>query len=150
MDESLRFYREGLGLVVASDQYVTGDLSVPFKVSCRRLRAVQLAHAEDVTVGLVELVAFEDGVDRSAVPAHRPPYRGPWLISFRCEFDATVQRLSAHGYQASITSPEHNDPGIELRVGTVIGPDGELVELMPAELRVTSVRLAERGTVGLV
>jgi hypothetical protein len=135
---------------VASDQFVEGDLSVPFQVAAARLHAVQLAHPEDVTVGLIELVWFDDGLDRRDVPVQRPPFRGPWLISFRCDFDDTIARLAQLGYPARTAVPKHSDPGIELRVGTVTGPDGEVVELMPQELRVTSVRLKQNGTPGLV
>ncbi|UGS35659.1 VOC family protein [Capillimicrobium parvum] len=157
MQESVRFYCEGLGLKMVSDEEIVGNMQRIFGVESDSVHAIQLAHPEDVNVALVELVEFRDGVNRRDEPPRGLPARGLWLIAFRCDFDATVEKLAALGYPAivdafdgEVSEGDAYDPSIKLRVGVVAGPDGEVVELVPKELSLASVRLRQRGAVGSV
>jgi catechol 2,3-dioxygenase-like lactoylglutathione lyase family enzyme len=150
MEASIRFYRDGIGLAVVSDQVVHGDWRRLLRVDTDTLRTVQMAHAEDISVAIVELVAVVDGIDRRAVNPIQPPFRGLWLLSFRCDFEETIARLKTMGYVAELEHTQHPDPTITLRVAFLHGPDGEVVELLSADSRTTSVRLAERGRVEMV
>ena len=80
LDESLRFYRDGIGLDVLVDREVEGDWPTLFGAPSRRLRVAFLGDRQvpDVHSGVLELIAFPDG----GVPARQP--LGPPLPGCSC------------------------------------------------------------------
>jgi catechol 2,3-dioxygenase-like lactoylglutathione lyase family enzyme len=74
LDESLRFYRDGIGLDVLQDREVEGDWPALFDGPGRRLHAVFLGDPQvpDVHTGVLELTTFI-GEDLPTGPPPRPP-----------------------------------------------------------------------------
>src|SRR4029453_7876250 len=95
LDESLRFYRDGVGLDVLMDREVEGDWPKLFEGPSRRLRVVFLGDPDvpDVFSGVLELNAFIGG----DVPARQlvgPPSAGLFMVSFFVDVEATLKRLA--------------------------------------------------------
>jgi catechol 2,3-dioxygenase-like lactoylglutathione lyase family enzyme len=138
LDESLRFYRDGIGLDVLLDREVEGDWPTLFDGPSRRLRAVYLGDREvpDVHSGVLELNAFSDG----DVPARQPlgpPGAGLFMISFFVDVEATLKRLAdlaLGGAPRQITQPTPNGP---IAIATVRDPDDVLVLLTPGSITQT-------------
>ncbi len=140
VDESLRFYRDGLGLAVFMDQAFDGDWPTLFDASTSRLRSVMLGDPEARDSGVVELVAFEhaagERVERWRTPTVRhegPPDSGFFLLSLFLDVDAALARLAALGLGGEprrVSQPAPN--GMRVPMATVRDPDGVLVELIGA------------------
>jgi len=131
VDASLRFYRDGLGLVVLMDEHFDGDWPALFDAPSRRLHSVFLGEPTAPNAGVVELVAFDGGVD-----AGRPapgPESGFFLLSFFVEVAATLARLDELGLGGTPRRIEQPGPGgTSIAMATVRDPDGVLVELIEA------------------
>ena len=133
VEVSLRFYRDGLGLEVLMDHEFDGDWRSLFGATADRLRSLFLGDAGTPDTGIVELVAFEDddrGASNTGVPGPSP--FGFFLLSFFVDVDATVDRLSALGFDAPATRIRVPGPGGVVEMATVRDPDGVLVELIGA------------------
>jgi catechol 2,3-dioxygenase-like lactoylglutathione lyase family enzyme len=123
-DASLRFYRDGIGLHVLMDHEFTGNWPALFGARSDRLRSVFLGDPASPDAGIVELVAFADGVEVAHPPPPRPS-TGFFLLSFFVDVDATLTRLAALG-SAAPTRITVSD----VEMATVRDPDGVLVELV--------------------
>lgn len=128
LDESLRFYRDGLGLTVLTDKALDADLESLLAVRTERVRTVFLGDAEHTDSGIIELLdlgvaGIADGAPQSGVPA-----RGVFLLSVQVDVAATLARLAEMGLGGiPRTMPT---PGGGL-AATVTDPDGVMVELLP-------------------
>lgn len=128
--ESLRFYRDGLGLAVLMDHEFDGPWRVLFDSRSDRLHSVFLGEPERPDAGIVELVVFDGGVEHGAEPA--PPATGFFLLSMYVDVDATLCRLAELGLGGEPHRVEVPGPRGPVAMATVRDPDGVLVELIDA------------------
>ena len=134
MDESLRFYRDGLGCQVLFEQTFDKDWQRLVGSPASRMHAVLVAHPDDPTCP-IELIAFEDGVARR--PRTDAP-NGLFLVAFTlADVAATKARLADVGY-GEFEEEFSEIAGHRLDVTFVRDPDGTVVELVSA----ASVRAA--------
>jgi glyoxylase I family protein len=134
LEESLRFYCEGVGMEVLSDFASRGDWKTLFEIDTQRLRSVMLGHPERQEAGILELVVWDDVQLKPRAP-WAPGTAGFLLLSFFTEIDRTSRRLRYLGYEPKFTSID--TPALHMRLATVRDPDGvlvELVELVEGEL----------------
>ena len=135
LDESLRFYRDGIGLDVLFDREVKGDWPTLFGAPSRRMRVAFLGdrHVPDVHSGVLELISFTNG----SVPARRPAgpmVGGLFMLSFFVDVDATLKRLAelaVGGTPQRITQSTPNGPAA---IATVRDPDDVFVLLTPGSI----------------
>jgi catechol 2,3-dioxygenase-like lactoylglutathione lyase family enzyme len=123
VDESLRFWRDGLGFSELMDQRFGGDWPTLLEAPTDSLRAVFLGDPADPRGGIVELV------DLGSVPGPpdpAPPRSGFLLLSVVTDVDAVLGRLAALGLGGTPRRVEVS--GIAMAV--VRDPDGVLVELV--------------------
>jgi glyoxylase I family protein len=129
LDESLRFWRDGIGFAVMMDMDFDGDWKVLFDAPSNRLHSVFLGDPAQPNAGIVELVQFDEGADGASETA--PPRNGFFLLSCYVDVDATLARLRDLGLGGDprrITVPAPK--GAAVQMATVRDPDGVLVELI--------------------
>jgi catechol 2,3-dioxygenase-like lactoylglutathione lyase family enzyme len=129
VDESLRFYRDGLGFGVLMDEVFEGDWPALFGARGTKLRSVFLGDPSVADAGIVELVSFVDGMADGATAAAEPAL-GFLLVSVYVEVDATLQRLAALGLGGEPRRIAQPGPAGDIAMATVRDPDGVLVELI--------------------
>jgi glyoxylase I family protein len=129
IERSLRFYRDGIGLVVLSDiPVLESDWPTVMNVRSTRARSINLGDPSDPSAGVLELLDFEGGSDPA--PAFDAPVCGMFLVSFLgIDVDAVLERLDALGY-APVGRIEGTIPTATFDLATVRDPDGVLVELV--------------------
>jgi catechol 2,3-dioxygenase-like lactoylglutathione lyase family enzyme len=91
VDDSLRFWRDGLGFEVLMDMAFDGDWPTLFAAPSERLRSIFLGDPADQSSGIVELV------DLGPLPvgsAAAEPATGFFLVSVYLDVDATLARLA--------------------------------------------------------
>jgi len=136
VDESLRFWRDGLGFVVMMDQRFTGDWPTLLHAPSTSLRSLFLGDPTSPASGIVELVDLGDvpetpTSDRAAAP-------GFLLLSVMTDVVPALDRLAALGLGGS---PRRTTVvGVDMAV--VRDPDGVLVELVGARASANLDRLA--------
>lgn len=129
LEQSLRFYREGLGCQVVFEETFDRDWKRLMGSPASRMRAVVLAHPEDPACP-IELVAFEDGVKRD--PRLDVP-NGLFLIAFpTSDVAGTKARLTTLGF-GDFQETHSEIRGQHISVTIVRDPDGTVVELVPAD-----------------
>ena len=128
LDESLRFYRDGIGLSVLADVVLDADLAPLLGVTTTSVRTVFLGAADRPDAGIVELLSLGvESVDGGA-PQAGTPARGVFLLSLQVDVDAVLTRLADLGFDSTpLTMPT---PGGG-KAATVVDPDGVMVELLP-------------------
>lgn len=147
VDQSLRFYRDGLGLDLIMDVHVAGDFAELFDVPYRRLRSLMLGDRSDLLSGIFELVVFDQPSGASPSPTARPlaeseaPSRF-LLNSFYVEFDEVLPRLTALGFMGSYQEQSLGTPAGLSRIGTLRDPHGFMVEL--CDRRVATLLLEQQ------
>jgi catechol 2,3-dioxygenase-like lactoylglutathione lyase family enzyme len=124
IDESLRFWRDGLGFDVMMDESFEGDWPTLLHAPSRSLRSIFLGAAGGFDSGIVELVDLGLGPDRGT-PLD-PPQNGFLLLSIMTDVAAVLQRLSALGLGGEPRTTEVQ--GTTMAV--VVDPDGVIVELI--------------------
>jgi catechol 2,3-dioxygenase-like lactoylglutathione lyase family enzyme len=129
IDASLRFYRDGLGLVVTMDEEFDGDWPTLFGASGSRLRSVFLGDPAVADAGFVELVSFVDGMSQGSAWAGAPA-TGFFLLSFYVDVDATLERLAALGLGREPRRIAVPGPGGDVTMATVRDPYGVVIELI--------------------
>ena len=129
-EESLRFYRDGLGLEVMMDHEFDGDWQTLFGAKTDRLHSVFLGDPSNPDSGIVELVSFAGMRERDPDPEE--PQEGFFLLSFFVgEVDAVLERLRSLNLERKPTRIEQPGPdGSNVVMATVRDPDGVLVELI--------------------
>jgi glyoxylase I family protein len=129
VEESVRFYRDGLGFGVLMDEVFEGDWPGLFGARGTKLRSVFLGDPSVPDAGIVELVSFVDGM-ADAAPAAGEPSLGFLLVSVYVDVDATLQRLAALGLGGEPRRIAQPGPVGDIAMATVCDPDGVLVELI--------------------
>jgi glyoxylase I family protein len=134
LDESVRFYRDGIGLDVLMEREVEGDWPTLFDGPSGPLRVVFLGDSDtpDVSSGVLELNSFS-GED---VPARQSggPRAGLFMISFFVDVEATLTRLADLGLGGAPRRVLQSTPNGPTPIATVRDPDGVLVLLTPGSL----------------
>ncbi|MCU1456771.1 MAG: hypothetical protein JWL73_863 [Actinomycetia bacterium] len=126
IEESLRFWRDGIGLEVSMDMVFDGDWPALFGAPNPQLHSIFLNEPgdSDPEAGVVELVDFGPGLP--ANPAPDTPQNGFFLLSLNVDFDATLARLEDLGLGGE--PKQISTQGI--RMAVVRDPNGVLVELI--------------------
>lgn len=128
MDESLRFYRDGLQLSVLADKVLNADLESLLGVRTDSVRTVFLGDTENPDSGIVELLDL--GVTELALadPQNGLPTRGVFLLSVQVDVPAVLSRLAEMGLGGTARTTPTPGGGM---AATVVDPDGVMVELLP-------------------
>ncbi len=126
IEESLRFWRDGIGLEISMDTSFEGDWPQLFGAPTNKLHSIFLNEPgdSDPEAGVVELVDFGPGLAASGV--NETPETGFFLLSLNVDYDATLARLESLGLGG--TPSEISTQGI--RMAVVRDPNGVLVELI--------------------
>lgn len=127
IEESLRFYRDGIGLDVLFDVTVPANIEPLLGEKTEKFRTIFLGNLDRPEAGAVELVELIP-TDRSKEPAASGlPKRGLFLISFHVPVEQTLDRLAAMG----LGGPPRKMPTMKGNwSATVVDPDGTVVELL--------------------
>jgi catechol 2,3-dioxygenase-like lactoylglutathione lyase family enzyme len=134
LEQSLRFYRDGIGLEVLVDRKVEGDWPGLFDAKTRSLRAAFLGEAgvPDVTSGVLELNVFDGEVPEG--PAASGPRTGMFMISYFVDVEAVLGRLAELGLGGEPRRIEQQTPNGAITIATVLDPDGVMVLLTPGSI----------------
>jgi catechol 2,3-dioxygenase-like lactoylglutathione lyase family enzyme len=131
-ESSLRFWRDGLGLVELLDYEFKGDWPTLFGVDVDLLRSVFLGDSERPDSGVVELVQFIGGQVEDANPGNGPRF-GFFLLSLERDVDATLAALADLGFVEGVRRINMPAPaGKTVPMAVVTAPDGVRVELIGA------------------
>ena len=134
VEESLRFWRDGIGFQVMMDMEFDGDWPTLFGAVSARLRSVFLGEPERSDAGIVELVQFVGAAaaGNDPDPARAPVAPGFFLLSCYVDVDTVLDRLRALGLGGEPTRIAVPGPrsGAAVEMATVVDPDGVLVELI--------------------
>jgi catechol 2,3-dioxygenase-like lactoylglutathione lyase family enzyme len=126
MDESLRFYRDGIGLTVLADFTMDADLEPLLGRRTSHVRAVFLGSADSPQGGTLELLDPGGAGIGEEPKGSGTPHRGVFLLSFVVDVDAVLGRLADLGIGGTPRTMATRG-----RVtATVIDPDGVTVELL--------------------
>jgi catechol 2,3-dioxygenase-like lactoylglutathione lyase family enzyme len=127
VEESLRFWRDGIGFEVLMDHRFDGDWQTLLNAPGGSLRAVFLGDPSSPSAGIVELVDFNSAGRPQDTSG--PPKPGFLLLSVMTDVVRTLERL---GQLALGGTPRRvNVAGIDMAV--VVDPDGVLVELVDSK-----------------
>jgi catechol 2,3-dioxygenase-like lactoylglutathione lyase family enzyme len=131
VEASMRFYRDGLGLQVLMDSEFDGDWPKLFGARASRLHSVFLGDPAAPDAGIVELVAFADGMGDAPLTPDEPAL-GFFLLSlYFGDVDGVLARLAGLGLGGEPRRIELPAPdGTAVTMATVRDPDGVLVELI--------------------
>ena len=131
VEESLRFWRDGLGFTELFDRTFIGDWPGLFDAETDRLRSIFLGDPATPDTGIVELVVL-DGV-RSSAPVTGAPAFGFFLLSLQRDVDATLSGLADLGFTSGVRRIEMPAPGGKtVAMAVLTAPDGVRVELIGA------------------
>jgi lactoylglutathione lyase len=128
MDESLRFYRDGLGLEVEFDRILDGPyLPVVLDLSFSHIRAVYLRIPDGQFIELLEY----HGIERLPATSRPCDFGAGHLCLFVDGIDELVAGLHAAGYRARSAEPVHITAGPNQGARSIymLDPDGYPVEL---------------------
>ncbi len=124
IDESLRFWRDGLGFEILMDEQFAGDWPTLLRAPSRSLRSVFLGQAGGMDSGIVELVDL--GLDAAAGTEAEALGHGFLLLSIMTDVDSTLRRLAGLGLGGAPRIIETQG----ITMATVTDPDGVVVELI--------------------
>ncbi|BDX32821.1 hypothetical protein TUM20985_33680 [Mycobacterium antarcticum] len=126
IDESLRFYRDGIGLTVLTDFTMDADLEPLLGRPTSHVRAIFLGSLDSPDAGALELLDLGDDEIRGQQRGSGTPHRGLFLLSFHVQVAEVLARLADLGLGGTPrTMPSPG--GI---TATVVDPDGVTVELL--------------------
>ncbi|GLP76005.1 hypothetical protein TUM20983_31150 [Mycobacterium antarcticum] len=126
IDESLRFYRDGIGLTVLTDFTMDADLEPLLGRPTSHVRAIFLGSLDSPDAGALELLDLGDDEIRGQLRGSGTPHRGLFLLSFHVQVAEVLARLADLGLGGTPrTMPSPG--GI---TATVVDPDGVTVELL--------------------
>jgi glyoxylase I family protein len=127
IEESLRFYRDGIGLDVLFDVTAKADVEPLLGEKTEKFRTIFLGNKDKPEAGAVELVEFFTTNRADEPPASGLPHRGLFLISFHVPVEETLARLASMG----LGGPPRKMPTMKGNwSATVVDPDGTVVELL--------------------
>jgi glyoxylase I family protein len=131
VENSMRFWRDGLGFSELFDHTFTGDWPTLFDAKSDTLRSIFLGDPATPDTGIVELVVF-DGAP-TAPRAAVGPATGFFLISLQRDVDATLTRLAEVGFTEGVRRISMPAPGGKaVQMAVITAPDGVRVELIGA------------------
>ena len=138
LDESLRFYRDGIGLDVLVDREVEGDWPALFDGPTGTLRVVFLGHPQvpDTDAGVLELNAFS-GDDAPNAPPRGSPTTGLFMLSFFVDVDAILKRLAGLALGGLPRRITQATPNGSITFATVRDPDDVFILLTPGSITQT-------------
>ena len=129
VDASMRFWRDGLGLIELFDYTFTGDWPTLFGAATDKLRSIFLGDPDTPDTGIVELVVLEQ-VDTAPPPTDVPTF-GFFLLSLQREVDPTLAKLALLGFDDGVRRIEMPAPGgKKVAMAVITAPDGVRVELI--------------------
>jgi catechol 2,3-dioxygenase-like lactoylglutathione lyase family enzyme len=132
VDRSLRFWRDGMGLIQMLDHTFKGDWPTLFDADTDVLRSVFLGDPERPDAGIVELVHF-GGVDTAADDPGTGPRPGFFLLSLERDVEATLAALAELGFTEGVRRISMPAPqGKTVAMAVITAPDGICVELIGA------------------
>src|SRR5262249_19603284 len=120
IDESLRFWRDGLGFELVMDERFEGDWPSLLRAPTRSLRSVFLGDRSNLASGIVGLVDL--GLHQTGPSATT----GVLLLSIVTDLDGALARLAELGLGGE---PRRID-AMGVAMAVVVDPDGVLVELV--------------------
>lgn len=127
---SLRFWRDGLGLVEMLDHTFTGDWPTLFDARTDVLRSVFLGDPDHPNSGIVELVYFEN-VEEATPNTGGAPQHGFFLLSLERDVEITLAGLAELGFTDGVRRISMPAPqGAKVDMAVVTAPDGVRVELI--------------------
>jgi catechol 2,3-dioxygenase-like lactoylglutathione lyase family enzyme len=129
VDRALRFWRDGLGLVLFFDHVFAGDWRTLFDARTDTLRSIFLGDSSAPDTGIIELVVFDDpasGREPITGPAH-----GFFLVSLNRDVEPTLRRLADLGFTNDVRQIVVPAPhGKQVQMAVITAPDGVRVELI--------------------
>jgi catechol 2,3-dioxygenase-like lactoylglutathione lyase family enzyme len=128
MEESLRFYRDCLELVVIADKVLHADLETLLGVRTETVRTVFLGDTEHPDAGIIELLDLGISAVAESNPQTGLPGRGVFLLSLQVDVPAVLSRLRDSGLGGTPRTMTTPSGGL---AATVTDPDGVMVELLP-------------------
>lgn len=131
LDLSLRFWRDGLGLVEFMKGTFTGDWPALFDAESEQLQSIFLGDPATPSAGIVELVQM-DGVqappDSGTALSH-----GFFLVSMERAVEPTLARLARLGFEDGVRRISVPAPGgRSVEMAVITAPDGVRLELIGA------------------
>lgn len=126
IDESLRFYRDGIGLTVLADFTIDADLEPLLGRRTSHVRAVFLGSPDSPQGGTLELLDLGAAELREEAKGSGVPRRGVFLLSFIVDVRSVLKRLADLGFVGEPRTMKAPS-GI---AATVSDPDGVTVELL--------------------
>lgn len=127
---SLRFWRDGMGLVTMLDHEFTGDWATLLGADTDVLRSVFLGEPDRPDVGIVELVYF-DGLGGAPSDPGGSPRPGLFLLSLERDVETTLATLAGLGFTEDVRRISMPGPrGKTVAMAVVTAPDGVRVELI--------------------
>lgn len=128
MEQSLRFYCEGLGLTVLADKVLHADLESLLGVCTETVRTVFLGDGEHLDSGIIELLDVGLPDIAESQPQAGLPARGVFLLSLQVDVHDVLSRLDGLGLGGTARTMPTPGGGT---AATVTDPDGVMVELLP-------------------
>ncbi|TDO12070.1 glyoxylase I family protein [Mycobacterium sp. BK086] len=130
IDRSLRFWRDGLGLIPMLDHTFTGDWPTLFGVDSDTLRSIFLGDPESPDAGIVELVQFV-GTEHESAATQSAPGAGFFLVSLQRDVEPTLAALAALDFTDGVRRIEMPAPGGKtVAMAVITAPDNVRVELI--------------------
>lgn len=126
--DSVRFYRDGVGLDVLAEFTLDGDFGALLGRSTEHVRSVFLGWRGSPQGGLVELLEMGAPDVRGEPPAPGVPHRGLFLLSFHVVVEDVLARLTALGLGGAPRAMRDRRGAVV--AATVVDPDGVTVELL--------------------
>jgi catechol 2,3-dioxygenase-like lactoylglutathione lyase family enzyme len=127
IEQSLRFYCDGLGLTVLADKVLNADLEPLLGVHTETVRTVFLGDIAHPDSGIVELLDLGLPDIAEAQPQAGLPARGVFLLSVQVDVQAVLSRLQEMSLGGTPRTMPTPGGGI---AATVTDPDGVMVELL--------------------
>jgi catechol 2,3-dioxygenase-like lactoylglutathione lyase family enzyme len=129
VERSLKFWRDGLGLIELFGGTFNGNWPELFGATSDQLRSIFLGDPQSPDTGIVELVVFEGADDAAISPAS--PRHGFFLLSLERDVDATLAGLAGLGFTDGVRRISVPGPrGTTVPMAVITAPDGVLVELI--------------------
>lgn len=126
IEQSLRFYRDGIGLTVLADFTMDADLEPLLGRRTSHVRAVFVGSPDSPQGGTLELLDLGEAELRSEPMGSGTPHRGLFLLSFVVNVDDVLSRLADLG----LGGPPRTMKSPGGITATVVDPDGVTVELL--------------------
>jgi lactoylglutathione lyase len=128
MEESLKFYRDGLQLDVEFDVINSADYLRT--VVAMQFSEIRIVYLKIPNSGFVELLEYR-GLERHSASARPSDFGGGHLCLYVEDVDTLAKRLHSLGYTSRSTSPVDivAGPNIGAKVIYFMDPDGYFVEL---------------------